>query len=84
MQRYHLEVEGIPEYINMLEDAQRQAGQAGRAISDKTLLLFASTAMLTSEGFPLGKRCLGRPGGGRQDMGGVEACLQASPRQGAR
>ena len=26
MQRYHLEVEGIPEYINMLEDAQKQAG----------------------------------------------------------
>ena len=36
----------------MLEDAQRQAGQAGRAISDETLLLFASTAMLTSERFP--------------------------------
>ena len=28
MQRYHLEVEGIPEYIHMLEDAQRQAGRA--------------------------------------------------------
>ena len=52
MQRYHLEVEGIPEYINMLEDAQRKAGRAGRAISDDTLLLFASTAMLTSERFP--------------------------------
>ena len=26
MQRYHLKVEGIPEYINMLEDAQKQAG----------------------------------------------------------
>ena len=39
MQRYHLEVEGISEYTNMLEDAQRQAGRAGRAISDKTLLL---------------------------------------------
>ena len=52
MRRYHLEVEGIPEYINMLEDTQRQAGWAGRAISDKTLLLFASTAMLTSERFP--------------------------------
>ena len=52
MQRYNLEVEGIPEYINMLEDAQRQASRAGRAISDKTLLLFASTAMLTSEWFP--------------------------------
>ena len=32
MQRYHLKVEGIPEYINMLEDAQRQAGRAGHAI----------------------------------------------------
>ena len=52
MQRYHLEVEVIPEYINMLEDAQRQAGQAGRTIADETLLLFASTAMLTSESFP--------------------------------
>ena len=52
MQRYHLEVEGIPEYINILEDAQRQAGRAGRAISDKTLLLFDLTSMLTSERFP--------------------------------
>ena len=52
MQRYHLEVKGIPEYINMLEDAQRQAGRAGRTIADKTLLLFASTAMLTTEKFP--------------------------------
>ena len=52
MQRYHLEVEGIPEYINMLEDAQRQAGRAGRMIADETLLLFASTDMLTSERFP--------------------------------
>ena len=52
MQRYHLEVEGIPEYINFLEDAQRQSGRAGRAILDKILLLFASTVMLTSERFP--------------------------------
>ena len=52
MQRYHLEVEGIPEYIKMLEDAQRQAGREGRTIADKTLLLFSSTAMLTSERFP--------------------------------
>ena len=52
MKRCHLEVKGIPEYINMLEEAQRQAGRAGRTISDKTLLLFASTAMLTSERFP--------------------------------
>ena len=52
MQRYHLEVEGILEHINMLEDAQRQAGWAGRTIADETLLLLASTAMLTSERFP--------------------------------
>ena len=51
MQRYHLEVEKIPEYINMLEDAQQQAGRARRTISDKTLLLFTSTATLTSERF---------------------------------
>ena len=52
MQRYHLEVEGIPEYIHMLEDAQRQADRAGGKIADETLLLFASTAMLTSKRFP--------------------------------
>ena len=52
MQRYHLEVEGIPEYINILEEAQRKSGWAGRTIADETLLLFVSTAMLTGERFP--------------------------------
>ena len=52
MQRYYLEVEGIPEYIHMLEEAQCQAGRAGRTITDDTLLLFSSTAMLTSKRFP--------------------------------
>ena len=52
MQFYHLEVDGIPKYINMLEDAQRQAVREGQKITDKTLLLFSSTAMLTSEWFP--------------------------------
>ena len=35
----------------MLEDAQRQGGRAGRTIVDKTIILFASTDMLTSERF---------------------------------
>ena len=52
MQRYHLEVEGIPEYINMLKDAQKQAGRAGRTINDETRILFATTAMLTTERYP--------------------------------
>ena len=53
MQCYHLEVKGIPEYINMLEDALRQAGRAGQTIADKTLLLFFTTAMLTTEQFTI-------------------------------
>ena len=52
MQGYHLEVEGIPEYINMIEESQRQDGRARRTVADKTLLLFAKTAMLTTEKFP--------------------------------
>ena len=52
IQPYHLEVEGIPDYTNMLKDAQKQAGRSGRTITDKTLLLFAITAMLTTEGYP--------------------------------
>ena len=52
MQIYHLEVEGIPEYINILEDAKSQASRAGQTIANKTLLLFAATAMLTTEQFP--------------------------------
>ena len=52
MQRYHLEVEGIHEYINMLKDAQWQAGWAGRTVTDESILLFSSTTMLTSKRFP--------------------------------
>ena len=51
MQRYHLEVEGIPEYINMIEDAQKQVVRAGRTIANKTLLHFATTTMLTTKRF---------------------------------
>ena len=52
MQRYHLEVKGIPEYIKMLKDAQKQAGRASQTIANETLVLFVSTAMLTKEIFP--------------------------------
>ena len=51
MHHNHLEVKGIPKYINMLKDAQQQASWEGRTIADETLLLFASTARLTSEHF---------------------------------
>ena len=56
MRQYHLEYEGIPEYINALEDAQRRAKRAGvndeYVITDATLLLIASTAMLRTQQFP--------------------------------
>ena len=52
MQRYHLDVEGIPNYINILKDAHKQEGQARRTISNKTLLLFAITEMLITEQSP--------------------------------
>ena len=51
MERYHLKVEEIPENINMLEDAQRQADQAGRTIAGETLLCFTTTVMLAPETF---------------------------------
>ena len=52
MQGYHFEVEGIPEYINILEDEQKQTERDGQTIADKTLLLFASTEILTTEYYP--------------------------------
>ena len=52
MQQCQLEVKGIPKYINMLKDAQKQVGRSGRTISNITLLLFASTEMLTTEKYP--------------------------------
>ena len=36
----------------MFKDAQKQAGRSGRTISDETLLLFANTAMLTTDQYP--------------------------------
>ena len=52
VQRYLLKFEGVPEYINMIKVAQRQAGRVGQTIADNTLILFASMAMLTYERFP--------------------------------
>ena len=52
MQRYHIEVEGIPVYINMLEYAQKQARPSSQKNDDETLFLFVSIVMLTTEQYP--------------------------------
>ena len=54
MRQYHLEHEGIPEYINALEDAQKMSAlsDASNAIADGTLLLIASTSIHKYQRFP--------------------------------
>ena len=51
-QTYHEDMEGIPVYINKLEDAQKQSNQAGNPIKDPTLVLFSANAMLRTDRFP--------------------------------
>ena len=45
-------MEGIPEYVNVLEDAQKCSNRAGNPIIEDTLLLIATNAMLLTERFP--------------------------------
>ena len=52
MQTYYEYMEGIPAYINKLEDAHNQSNRAGNPIMDPTLLLFAANAMLRTHSFP--------------------------------
>ena len=51
MQHYHLDIEGIPEYTNALEDTQKRSKWAGNTITSATLLLIATNAMLSTERF---------------------------------
>ena len=57
MRQYHLEHEGIPEYINVLEDAQNTAAlsSASNTIADGMLLLIASTSNSKVTEVPTGK-----------------------------
>lgn len=52
MMTYYAKAEGIPEYINMLEDAQRKLARARLPMSNDQLLAIASTAVLASEHYP--------------------------------
>ena len=49
---YYADAEGIPEYINMLEEAQRKLARANLPMSDNQLLAIASTAILASDHYP--------------------------------
>ncbi len=52
MYQYYMQADGIPQYIIMLEDAQKKAQRAGMPIADMELVMMASTAVLASQHFP--------------------------------
>ena len=49
---YYTDADGIPEFITMLEDAQRKLARADLPMTDDQLLAIASTAVLASNDFP--------------------------------
>jgi hypothetical protein len=48
MHQYYTQADGIPQYIIMLEDAQKKAQCAGMPIADIKLVMMASMAVLTA------------------------------------
>ncbi len=52
MHNYYTQAEGIPQYINMLEYAQKKATWAGMPITDVELVMMASAAVLAAQHFP--------------------------------
>ncbi len=52
MSQYYKGTPIIPEYIQLLEDAQCKAARAGLPVTDQTLTILASTALLAADTFP--------------------------------
>lgn len=52
MHQYYTQADGIPQYIIMLEDAQKKAMRAGMPIADVELVMMASAAVLAAQHFP--------------------------------
>jgi hypothetical protein len=52
MHNYYTQADGIPQYINMLEDAQKKAMQAGMPIANVKLVMMASVAVFAAQHFP--------------------------------
>jgi hypothetical protein len=52
MMTYYDKADGIPEYIDLLEEGQRKLARANLLMSDDQLLAIASTAVLASGHFP--------------------------------
>jgi hypothetical protein len=51
MHNYYTQGDGIPQYINMLEDVQKKATRAGMPMADVKLVMMASAAILAAQHF---------------------------------
>jgi hypothetical protein len=52
MMQYYVQVDSIPQFIVMMEDAQKKAKRAGMPIGDVKLVMMASAAVLAAQHFP--------------------------------
>jgi hypothetical protein len=52
MHNYYTQADGISQYIDMLEDAQKKPTLAGMPIADVELVMMASAAVLAAQHFP--------------------------------
>ena len=51
MMQYYVQVDSIPQFIVMMEDAQKKAKWAGMPIGDVELVMMASAAVLAAQHF---------------------------------
>jgi hypothetical protein len=51
MTQYYVQVDGIPQFIVMMEDAQKKAKRAGMPIANVKLVMMASAAVLAARHF---------------------------------
>ena len=52
MTQYYTKADGIPQFIVMMEDAQKKAKRTGMPIADVELVMIASAAVLAAQHFP--------------------------------
>ncbi len=52
MMQYYVQADSIPQFIIMMEDAQKKAKRAGMPITDVELVMMASAAVLAAQHFP--------------------------------
>jgi hypothetical protein len=52
MTQYYVQADGIPQFIFMMEDAQKKAKQVGMPIAHVELVMMASAAVLAAQHFP--------------------------------